>query len=300
MIRSLRQARYRRWGIENYSRSFIAYNAVETYEILDGASRTGTFDNITMRACGANAPPIALSVTLTITGCNAKKGDAVKQMETYVTNFYDNDPSAAVANLLTELEGLSGSDYEAALSTLDVDAPLAVAASTTQNIQTVNGFMAQRTAAQSGGGASQQLRMMMASDPLSAESKLSVKDRLAKHRRKGMWVKAFGGNGEKKAIKDLGVNGYDYDFQGTTIGFDLESERVKQAIAISVQQGSVTSKNKQGYQDYETVLLNYQNTQRFKDGRLYHQVLLLQGGCQRYIAVGAETAKPNIKPTLLI
>ena len=134
----------------------IAYNAVETYEILDGASRTGTFDNITMRACGAglSAAYSSEGVTLTITGCNAKKGDAVKQMETYVTNFYDIDPSAAVANLLTELEGLRGSDYEAALSTLDVDAPLAVAASTTQNIQTVNGFMAQRTAAQSGGGAS--------------------------------------------------------------------------------------------------------------------------------------------------
>ena len=276
----------------------IAYNAVETYEILDGASRTGTFDNITMRACGASLSTAYSSegVTLTITGCNAKKGDAVKQMETYVTNFYDNDPSAAIANLLTELEGLSGADYEAALSTLDVDAPLAVAASTTQNIQTVNGFMAQRTAAQSGGGASQQLRMMMASDPLSAESKLSVKDRLAKHRRKGMWVKAFGGNGEKKAIKDLGVNGYDYDFQGTTIGFDLESERVKQAIAISVQQGSVTSKNKQGYQDYETVLLNYQNTQRFKDGgrlALSSGLAFTKVDAKRYIAVGAisETAK---------
>ena len=156
--------------------------------------------------------------------------------------------------------------------------------------------MAQRTAAQSGGGASQQLRMMMASDPLSAESKLSVKDRLAKHRRKGMWVKAFGGNGEKKAIKDLGVNGYDYDFQGTTIGFDLESERVKQAIAISVQQGSVTSKNKQGYQDYETVLLNYQNTQRFKNGgrlALSSGLAFTKVDAKRYIAVGAisETAK---------
>ena len=148
--------------------------------------------------------------------------------------------------------------------------------------------------------------MMMASDPLSAEGQnYLLKARLAKHRRKGMWVKAFSGNSEKKAIKDLGVNGYDYDFKALTIGFDLGSERVKQAIAISVQQGSVTSKNKQGYQDYETVLLNYQNTQRFKDGGVlpYHPGLAFTRWMPSDISLSAPLAKlpkPNIKPTLLI
>ena len=89
--------------------------------------------------------------------------------------------------------------------------------------------MAQRTAAQSGGGASQQLRMMMASDPLSAELYHSSKTGLPKSSQRYVG-KSFGGNGEKKAIKDLGVNGYDYDFQGTTIGFDLESKELNKLL----------------------------------------------------------------------
>ena len=150
--------------------------------------------------------------------------------------------------------------------------------------------MAQRASAQSGSGSAQRLRMMTASDPLAAESKLSVKKRMAEHSRKGMWVKAYGGSGEKDPIKDIGVNGYDYDFQGTTIGFDLETSKIKQAIALSVQTGSVTSNNKEGYQDYETVLLNYQSTRALKHGGS----LALSAGfgvseidAKRYIDVGA-------------
>ena len=106
----------------------------------------------------------------------------------------------------------------------------------------------------------------MSAEPLSADNKLSVKERLAAHSRKGMWVKAYGGDGEKKPLKELGVNGYDYDYSGTTIGFDLESETIKNGLAITLEKGSVTSNKRQGYQEYETVMLNYQNTQFFKDG----------------------------------
>ncbi|MGC6517656.1 MAG: autotransporter domain-containing protein [Candidatus Puniceispirillaceae bacterium] len=276
------------------------YDKVETYKILDAGSSTGTFDEISMRACGASIDTSYDSdgVTITVTGCNAKRGDAVAQLESYVTAFYDENPSAEISALLTELEGLSGTDYEKALGTLDVDAPLAVAASTTQNIQTVNGFIAQRASAQSGSGARQQLRMMTDADPLSADNKLSVSERLKQHSRKGIWVKGFGGNGEKKAIKDLGVNGYDYDFQGTTIGFDIESETMNQGVALSVQQGSVTSKNKQGYQDYETVMLNYQNTRVLKNGAslaLSSGLAFTKIKAKRYVDVGSieQTAKAD-------
>ena len=51
-----------------------------------------------------------------------------------------------------------------------------------------------------------QLRMMMASDPLSAESKLSVAfyvtaTQAVKHRRKGMWVKALAVMVKRKPLK---------------------------------------------------------------------------------------------------
>ena len=270
----------------------LKYKKVETYEILESGTRTGTFDAISMRACGATIDTSYNSdgVTVTVTGCNADRGKTVDQLQNYLHTFYDENPSADISAVLTALEGLSGDEYQKAITTLDADAPLAIARSTTQGIQTVNGFMAQRASAQSGSGSAQRLRMMTASDPLSAESKLSIKKRMAEHSRKGMWVKAYGGSGEKDPIKDIGVNGYDYDFQGTTIGFDLETSKIKQAIALSVQTGSVTSNNKEGYQDYETVLLNYQSTRALKHGGS----LALSAGfgvseidAKRYIDVGA-------------
>ena len=245
------------------------FGAVETYEIIDAGTATGTFDSISIRACGADIDTSYNSdgVTITLTGCYAKRGDAIAKLETYINELYDQNPSADLGTVLTALEGLSGSDYENAIGSLDIDAPMAIATSTAQGMRSVNGFIAQRAAIQSGGNSARQtLRMMTSAEPLSSNNKLSVNERLKAHNQKGMWVKGFGGNGERKAIKDLGVSGYDYDFAGTSIGFDLESETIKHGIALTLQKGSVTSNNNQGYQDYQTVMVNYQNTQFFEDG----------------------------------
>lgn len=245
------------------------FGAVETYEIIDAGTATGTFDSISIRACGADIDTSynADGITITLTGCYAKRSDAIAKLETYINALYDQNPSADLSSVLTALEGLSGRDYENAIGSLDIDSPMAIATSTAQGMRSVNGFIAQRAAAQSSGNSARQtLRMMTAAEPLSTDNKLSVKERLAAHSQKGMWVKGFGGDGERKAIKDLGVSGYDYDFSGTSIGFDLESQTIKHGIALTLQKGSVTTNNSQGYQDYETVMVNYQNTQFFEDG----------------------------------
>ena len=279
------------------------YKNVVTYDIIDSASVTGTFNTIDLRACGADVSTSYNSdgITVTLTGCYAKRGKAVEQIEDYITSLYDTNPSSDLSAVLTELEGLSGTTYENALGTLDIDAPLAIASATTQNIRAVNNFIANRATAQSGSNsARQKLRMLNASEPLSSDSKISIRKRIEQQSRKGMWVKGFGGDGEKKPIKDLGVNGYDYDFQGTTIGLDLESETIKQGIAVSLQTGSVTSNNKQGYQEYDTVMLNYQNTQFFDSGAslaLSAGLAMTTIDAKRYIDVGGidRTAKSSYK-----
>lgn len=278
-----------------------AFDKVETYQIITAGSATGTFDDITIRACGAEMATnyTATGITVTLTGCYAKKGDALDKLENYINKLYDETPSADLSSVLTALEGLSGQSYETALGSLDIDAPMAIATNTAASMRTVNGFIAQRAAIQTGGNSARQtLRMMTSADPLSSDNKLSIKDRLAAHARKGMWVKGYGGNGEKKPIKDLGVNGYDYDFAGTTIGFDLESRGMKNGIAITLEKGSVTSNQKQGYQDYETVMLNYQNTQFFKDGdsfTLSTGLAMTKVDNKRYIDIGVidRTAKSD-------
>ncbi len=266
---------------------------VETYEIIDAGTATGTFDSVSVKACGADVSTSYASdgVTITLTGCYAKRGDAVDQLENYINRLYDENPSADLNTVLTALEGLSGKTYEAALGSLDTDAPMAIAASTSAGIRTVNNFISQRASiSATGNGARQTLRMMTASDPLSSDNKLTIAKRLEAHSQKGMWVKTFGGDGEKKALKDLGVNGYDYDYLGTTIGFDLESETNRHGIAMTLQKGSVTSNNRQGYQDYETVMVNYQNTQFYDDGdalSLSTALAVTKIDKERYIDVGA-------------
>lgn len=277
------------------------FGKVETYDIITGASASGTFNSVSIRACGADISTnyTATGVTITLTNCYGKKGDALQQIENYINKLYDENPSADLSTVLTALEGLSGSDYEDAIGSLDIDAPQAIAATTSQNIRTVNGFIAQRAAIQSGNNSARQtMRMMMSAEPLSSDNKLSVKERLAAHSRKGMWVKAYGGDGEKKPLKELGVNGYDYDYSGTTIGFDLESETIKNGLAITLEKGSVTSNKKQGYQEYETVMLNYQNSQFFKDGdslSLSTAIAMTKVDNKRYIDIGAieRTAKAD-------
>ena len=278
-----------------------AFGKVESYDIITGGSASGTFSSVSIRACGADIATnyTATGVTITLTNCYGDKGDALQQIEDYINKLYDENPSADLNTVLTALEGLSGSDYEDAIGSLDIDAPQAIAATTSQNIRTVNGFIAQRAAIQSGGNSARQtMRMMMSAEPLSADNKLSVKERLAAHSRKGMWVKAYGGDGEKKPLKELGVNGYDYDYSGTTIGFDLESETIKNGLAITLEKGSVTSNKRQGYQEYETVMLNYQNTQFFKDGdslSLSTAIAMTKVDNERYIDIGAidRTAKAD-------
>ena len=105
-------------------------------------------------------------------------------------------------------------------------------------------------------------------------------------------------NNTNSSLIEVGVNGYDYDYSGTTIGFDLESETIKNGLAITLEKGSVTSNKKQGYQEYETVMLNYQNTQFFKDGdslSLSTAIAMTKVDNERYIDIGAidRTAKAD-------
>ena len=280
-----------------------AFGAVETYRIIDAGTATGTFDTVSARACGAAIETSynADEILVTLTGCFGKKSKAVDKLQNYINNLYDSKPSVDLQTVLTELEGLSGSDYETALGKLDTDAGMAIATTASQGLRSVSNLISQRSSARGGASAVQQkLAVVTASDPLGSDSRLSIKKRLQEIGRKGMWVKGFSGYGDKKAIKDVGVNGYDYDFTGTVIGFDLPTETITQGLALSLQNGAVKTNGGEVKQDYETVSLTYQNTQTFKDD---YQLSLSAGlastkvAKQRHITIGAidRTARSNYR-----
>lgn len=179
------------------------FGATETYNIITAGTATGTFDDVSMRACGADITTnyTATGIEIVVSGCYGKRGDVVDKLEDYINQLYDENPSADLNTVLTALEDLSGTAYEEALGSISANAPSAIAQATSQNMRTVNGFIAQRAAIQAGGNAARQtLRMMTSADPLTADNKLSVQERLAAHSQKGMWVKGYGGFGDKKAV----------------------------------------------------------------------------------------------------
>lgn len=245
------------------------YGDSMTYQLVTTSGITGTFDDIRIRACGG-APSISYAgdnVTLTVDGCYAKRSASVEDMENYIHQLYDAAPSADLDLVLEELETLSGKTYEQAMASLTLDAPSALNTATQQNIAIVNNFISQRATAQTLGGSTRaSLRMLSTKGPDTNMDQLTIAEKLKAHSQKGMWVRAYGGSGEKKRLKKLGVNGYDYDFAGTTIGFDIEGEGVNQGIAVSLQQGSVDSYANQGKQDYKTVMVNYQHHRQFDEG----------------------------------
>lgn len=110
---------------------------------------------------------IAEGGEVVVSGCYGKRGDVVDKLEDYINQLYDENPSADLNTVLTALEDLSGTAYEEALGLISANAPSAIAQATSQNMRTVNGFIAQRAAIQAGGNAARQtLRMMTSADPL--------------------------------------------------------------------------------------------------------------------------------------
>ena len=64
------------------------------------------------------------------------------------------------------------------------------------------------------------------SSSIDQSNTLSFEDKLKQMGMTGWWTQVHGGTGDKKSLKDIGVNGYDFNHFGTTIGFDQKTARI--------------------------------------------------------------------------
>ena len=90
------------------------------------------------------------------------------------------------------------------------------------------------------------------STTIDQSNTLSFEDKLKQMGMTGWWTQVHGGTGNKKSLKDIGVNGYDFNHFGTTIGFDQQTDKVTNGLALTFQQGTIDSDNNEGSTDHKT------------------------------------------------
>ena len=81
-----------------------------------------------------------------------------------------------------------------------------------------------------------------------------------------MWACGHGGAGDKKSLKELGVNGYDHTFVGTTVGYDRQDGNNTDGIVFTIQQGSIDSDNSEGDTDHSTFSVSKYLSRQLTDG----------------------------------
>ena len=264
------------------------YSTGQQYTIITGSSVSGTFSNITVLSCSGSASAAygATSVTITFSGCSV---NLPKNQET-VTN-YINDISAGasgdLSTVITALNTLSGDAYNSALDSLDYNTAGAVSSVGQQQMSSINNVISQRVSSTGSGDKTAQMIGFMTHPSLAESSAvMSFSEMLQNMSYGGGWVRAVGGSGEKKKLKTLGVNGYDYNFSGLTFGFDKDTDSGVEGVAFSLQSASIDSANSEGKTDNTSVAISKYKSQTLENGNrlnLTGTLLLANVESKRYL-----------------
>ena len=200
------------------------YSNGQQYTIITGSSVSGTFSTVTVLSCTgtASASYGSTAITITLSNCAFNAPKNRETISSYV-NDLSSGASGDLSTVITALNTLSGDTYNKALEALDHNTSGAIASVAQTQISSINSVIGQRVAATGGGDKVASLLGFMTSSPANDNLEgLSFEDRLKKMGATGWWARGHGGAGDKKSLKELGVNGYDYTFVGTTVGYDKQ------------------------------------------------------------------------------
>jgi hypothetical protein len=241
-----------------------AYSSSQQYTIITGSSISGTFNTITVLSCTgtASASYGSTSITITLSNCvfNAPKNR--ETISSYV-NDLSSGASGDLSTVITALNTLSGDNYNNALDALDYNTSGAISSVVQRQVASINNVIGQRVAASTIGNNKvvSLVGFLKSSSTIDQSKTLSFEDKLKQMGMSGWWTQVHGGTGDKKALKDIGVNGYDFNHFGTTIGFDQQTDKGTEGLAITLQQGTIDSDNSEGSTDHKTFAVSkYQST----------------------------------------
>lgn len=235
------------------------YTNGQQYTIITGSSIAGTFSTVTVLSCSGTASPSygSTSITFTLSNCSFSAPKNRESISSYI-NDLSSGASGDLSTVITAINTLSGDNYNKALEAIDYNTSGASSLLTNQQFSHINSMINQRIGITNNSSSKLLNRINLQSNLSNKDSlkHLSFKDKLQVIGATGWWVRAFGGKGEKESLTGLGVNGYDYDFIGTTVGFDDDINHSKNGWALTTSKGSIDSFSSEGKTEQKTFALS--------------------------------------------
>ena len=218
-----------------------------TYMFLSGSSLSGQFDSVSITGCSAT-PTVSYSSTeasFVIVSCNNNQSSNADSTISYL-NDLNSGASGDLATVLNAINGLSGTAYSNAISQIDSDASSAMPAVISNAGKASVSSVSNRIGAIS---SSSSFTFNSLGDPLNTLNENDKKGLT----QKGLWFDAFAGSTNADSQSDLGLNGYENDYHGTTIGYDQSNnDGGYKGVAATLSKGGISFDSSSGITDYDT------------------------------------------------
>lgn len=219
----------------------------QTYTFLSGSSLSGQFDSVSITGCSAT-PTVSYSSTdasFVIVSCNNNQSSNTDSTISYL-NDLNSGASGDLATVLNAINGLSGTAYSNAISQIDSDAssvmPAVISNAGAASVSSVSSRIGAINSTTS-------FTFNSLGDPLNT---LNENDKKGLSQ-KGWWFDAFVGSTNADAQSNLGLNGYENDYHGTTIGYDQSNnDGGYKGVAVTLSKGSISFDSSAGVSDYDT------------------------------------------------
>jgi len=218
----------------------------QTYTFLSGSSLSGQFDSVSITGCSAT-PTVTYSPTeasFVIVSCNNNQSSNANSTISYL-NDLNSVASGDLVTVLNTINGLSGTAYSNAISQLDSDASSAMPAVISNARSASAGSISSRIGATISPSS---FTFNSVGDPLNT---LNENDKKSLSQ-KGWWLDAFVGSSDANEQPSLGLNGYENDYHGATIGYDQSSsDSSYTGVAITLSKGNVSFDASTGTSEYD-------------------------------------------------
>ena len=247
-----------------------AYSSSQQYTIITGSSISGTFNTITVLSCSGSASASygSTSIIITLSNCFSNLSANRETISSYV-NDLSSGASGDLSTVITALNTLSGDNYNNALEALDYNSSSAISSVVQSQVASINNVIGQRVAASTIGNNKvvSLVGFLNSSSSIDQSNTLSFEDKLKQMGMTGWWTQVHGGTGDKKSLKDIGVNGYDFNHFGTTVGFDQQTDKGTDGLALTFQRGTIDSDNNEGSTDHKTFAVSKYQSTNIEDGK---------------------------------
>ncbi len=246
------------------------YSSNQQYTIITGSGISGTFSSITVLSCSGSASANygSTSIIITLSSCSFNAPKNRETISSYV-NDLSSGASGDLSTVITALNTLSGDNYNNALEALDYNTSGAISSVVQSQVASINNVIGQRVAASTIGNNKvvSLVGFLKSSSSIDQSNTPSFEDKLKQMGMTGWWTQVHGGTGDKKSLKDIGVNGYDFNHFGTTIGFDQQTDKGIDGLALTFQQGTIDSDNNEGSTDHKTFAVSKYQSSNIEDGK---------------------------------